>query len=482
MIQGCTSHAGKSYLTAAICRILSNQGVRVAPFKAQNMSNNAGVIAPNRVPGTTGTTDGLEMGRAQIVQAAAARVEPEARMNPVLLKPEADTRSQVVVLGKANLELSRLPWRDRKAHLWGTVQESLHSLLHDFEVVVIEGAGSPAEVNLRDSDIVNMSVALEANARVLLVSDVDRGGSFAHLLGTWHCLSPDERALLGGFILNRFRGDARLLAPAPAWLEAQTGVPTLGVVPMLDIPLPEEDGVSLEMNRHDSSTDGFVAIARLPRVSNLDEFAPLGNLARWVSQPSQLEGVHAIIVPGSKSTIADLEWLRATGLAGAISRLAHRGVPVLGVCGGLQMLGTRVRDPHKIELGGDMEGLGLLDLETTMELDKITTRTIAHDLETHATLSGYEIHAGRTRAAQTLTVTLKNDSGHAIGWRHGNVRGVYVHGLLENPAYLEAFLNRAGLNAPDPLETLDARLDAIASRVKASLKWNTIEKLVWETP
>ncbi len=471
MIQGCTSHAGKSYLTAAICRILSNQGVRVAPFKAQNMSNNAGV-----------TRDGLEMGRAQIVQAAAARVEPEARMNPVLLKPEADTRSQVVVLGKANLELSKLPWRDRKAHLWGTVQESLHSLLHDFEVVVIEGAGSPAEVNLRASDIVNMSVALEANARVLLVSDIDRGGSFAHLLGTWHCLSPDERALLGGFILNRFRGDASLLAPAPAWLEAQTGVPTLGVVPMLDIPLPEEDGVSLETKTHDSLPDGFVAIARLPRVSNLDEFAPLGNLARWVSQPSQLESANAIIVPGSKSTIADLEWLRATGLAGAISRLARQGVPVLGVCGGLQMLGTRVHDPNKIESSGDMDGLGLLDLETTMELEKITTRTIAHDLETHATLNGYEIHTGRTIAATSLTVTLENDSGQTVGWRHGNVRGVYVHGLLENPAYLEAFLNRAGLKLPGSLETLDARLDAIANRVKASLAWDRIEHLIQGTP
>jgi adenosylcobyric acid synthase len=480
MIQGCTSHAGKSYLTAAICRILSNQGVRVAPFKAQNMSNNAGV-----------TRDGLEMGRAQIVQAIAARVEPEARMNPVLLKPEADTRSQVVVLGKTNLELSKLPWRERKAHLWGTVQESLHSLMHDFEVVVIEGAGSPAEINLRASDIVNMSVALEVNARVLLVSDIDRGGSFAHLLGTWHCLSPDERALLGGFILNRFRGDASLLAPAPAWLEARTGVPTLGVVPMLDIPLPEEDGVSLETNTRDSRdsfvadgfvADGFVAITRLPRVSNLDEFAPLGNLTRWVSQPSELEGANAIIIPGSKSTVADLEWLRATGLAGAISRLARQGVPVLGVCGGLQMLGTRVRDPHSIESGGDVNGLGLLDLETTMGPEKVTTQTIAHDLETHTQLNGYEIHAGRTLAAESLTVTLENDSGHAVGWRHGNVRGVYVHGLLENPAYLEAFLKRAGLHAPGSLETLDARLDAIASRVKASLEWSTIEHLIWGTP
>lgn len=465
MIQGCTSHAGKSYLTAAICRILSNQGVRVAPFKAQNMSNNAGV-----------TRDGLEMGRAQIVQAVAARVEPEARMNPVLLKPEADTRSQVVVLGKADLELSRLPWRDRKSPLWPVVRESLHSLLDDFEVVVIEGAGSPAEINLRASDIVNMSVALEARARVLLVSDIDRGGSFAHLLGTWHCLSSEEKGLLGGFILNRFRGDAGLLAPAPAWLEARTNVPVVGVVPMLDIPLPEEDGVSLESRAAQGSIpDGFVAIVGLPRISNLDEFAPLGDLVRWVGQPSELEGARAVIVPGSKSTRADLDWLRATGLAGGISGLAHRGVPILGVCGGLQMLGRTVRDPHGIEGGGDVDGLGLLDLETTMEPEKVTRAGRFRDLETDAELQGYEIHVGRTTGNAT---PILERNGEILGWRDGNVRGVYAHGLLENSAYLEAFLNRAGLEPVSRLETLDARLDAIATRVKASLEWHSIAALI----
>lgn len=281
MIQGCTSSAGKSYLCAALCRALANEGYRVAPFKAQNMSNNAGV-----------TPAGLEMGRAQLVQAQAARVVPDVRMNPVLLKPEADTRSQVVLLGRANPGLSALGWRERKAHLWPHVQAALHSLLAEFDLIVIEGAGSPAEVNLRASDIVNMRVALEARASVLLACDIDRGGAFAHLLGTWHCLTPEERALLKGFILNRFRGDPRLLAPAPAWLEEQTGVPTVGVVPLLDIPLPEEDGVWAEdqgPSASASSVGGFVAIPRLPRVSNLDEFAPLGPLARWVSTPDELE-------------------------------------------------------------------------------------------------------------------------------------------------------------------------------------------------
>jgi adenosylcobyric acid synthase len=454
MIQGCTSNAGKSYLAAALCRILADKGYRVAPFKAQNMSNNAGV-----------TPAGLEMGRAQLVQARAARVTPDVRMNPVLLKPEADTRSQVVLLGRADSDLTALPWRERKPRLWPHVQGALHSLLAEYEVVVIEGAGSPAEVNLKGSDIVNMRVAREAQAAVLLAADIDRGGAFAHLLGTWHCLEPAERALLRGFVLNRFRGDARLLAPGPEWLHAQTGVPTVGVVPMLDIPLPEEDG--LMPTRAAAGVEGFVAIPRLPRVSNLDEFAPLGELARWVTAPAELEGARAVILPGSKSTAADLAWLRATGLAGAVTRLAASGVPVLGVCGGLQMLGRTITDPHGVEGAAEVTGLGLLDLHTEFAPDKTTRLTTFTDPETGLKVQGYEIHHGRTGGgggAQTLAPELL--------WRQGNVRGTYLHGLLENPAYLERFLSWAGLDAPASLDSLDARLDAIAVQVRASLDWD----------
>ncbi|WP_345466659.1 cobyric acid synthase [Deinococcus carri] len=470
MVQGCTSNAGKSYLCAALCRALSDEGLRVAPFKAQNMSNNAGV-----------TPAGLEMGRAQLVQAQAARVVPDVRMNPVLLKPEADTRSQVVLLGRANPELTALGWRERKAHLWPHVQTALHSLLAEYDVVVIEGAGSPAEVNLRSSDIVNMRVAREAQASVLLACDIDRGGAFAHLLGTWHCLTPEERALLRGFILNRFRGDPRLLAPAPEWLEQQTGVPTVGVVPMLDIPLPEEDGVSLPEGPSGARSErragpprsahdgGFVAIARLPRVSNLDEFAPLGPLARWVASPAELEGARAVILPGSKSTAADLAWLRATGLAGAVTRAAQAGVPVLGVCGGLQMLGQTLTDRHGIEGGGEVPGLGLLDLQTEFAVDKTTRLTTFTDVETGLHLRGYEIHHGQTAAGSGV-----QELAPGLLWRSGNVRGTYLHGLLENPAYLERFLGWAGLSAPEGLDSLDARLDAIAARVKASLDWNLV--------
>lgn len=461
MVQGCTSNAGKSYLASALCRVLADEGLRVAPFKAQNMSNNAGV-----------TPAGLEMGRAQLVQARAARVVPDVRMNPVLLKPEADTRSQVVLLGRTDPELTALPWRERKGQLWPHVQEALHSLMAEFDVVVIEGAGSPAEVNLRSSDIVNMRVAREVQAAVLLAADIDRGGAFAHLLGTWHCLIPEERALLRGFILNRFRGDASLLSPAPEWLQERTGVPTVGVVPWLDVPLPEEDGVALggAAARGDG---GFVAIARLPRVSNLDEFAPLGELARWVASPADLVGARAVILPGSKSTAADLAWLRASGLAGAITRLAAQGVPVLGVCGGLQMLGSRIMDPHGVEGGGDVAGLGLLDLETEFAPLKTTRLTRLTDAETGFALEGYEIHHGQTVAGAGVQALAPG-----LLWRQGNVRGTYLHGLLENPAYLERFLGWADLPVPAGLDSLDARLDAIAAQVKASLDWPFVRGLL----
>jgi adenosylcobyric acid synthase len=463
MVQGCSSHAGKSYLTAALCRVFADEGLRVAPFKAQNMSNNAGV-----------TADGRELGRAQIVQAAAARVAPEARMNPVLVKPEADTRSQVVVLGEADHAISRLPWRERRARLWPVVCASLHGLLDDYDVVVIEGAGSPAEINLRDGDIVNMAVALEVSAPVLLCCDIDRGGAFAHLLGTWHCLSVVERALLAGFLLNRFRGDASLLPPGPEWLAERTGVPTLGVIPWLDVPLPEEDGVALQ---GEGGGDGRIAIVGLPRIANLDEFAPLGAHARFVRSPAEVEAAAAIVIPGTKSTLADLEWLRSTGLAGAIARRAEAGVPVLGICGGLQMLGRAVRDPHGVEGGGEAPGLGLIDLVTELQRGKTTRLVRVADSETGAQLAGYEIHHGATTAGASATPTLTGPDG-PVGWRSGNVRASYVHGLLEHAAYRDTLLGWAGIAPAASAEGLDARLSAIARHVRAAIDWQRVRALV----
>lgn len=457
MIQGCTSDAGKSYLAAALCRILSNFGMRVTPFKAQNMSNNAGV-----------TPDGLEMGRAQLVQAAAARVIPDVRMNPVLLKPQADTQSQVVVLGKVDHDLTALPWRERKALLWNPVQDALHSLMNEYDVVVIEGAGSPAEINLRESDIVNMRIALEVNAQVLLVADIDRGGAFAHLLGTWHCFSPQERALLRGFVLNRFRGDASLLSPAPEWLQQQTEVPVVGIVPWLPIPLPEEDQASLSKKQQ----GGLVGIIALPHLSNFDEFADLGHHIRWIRYPAQLADVHAIILPGSKATASDLDWLKQTGLAGEISRLARAGTLIFGICGGMQMLGKTLSDDG-IEQQGTVNGLGLLDLHTTMSPIKQTTLTAFRDPETGYWLKGYEIHHGQTRADHSEVCILDGKL-----WRQGNVRGTYIHGLLQNPAYLEQFLAWAGLDRPHREKSLDSRLDAIADKVQKSFAAGYFERLI----
>jgi adenosylcobyric acid synthase len=318
-----------------------------------------------------------------------------------------------------------------------------------------------------------MAVALEVAAPVLLCCDIDRGGAFAHLLGTWHCLAAEERDLLAGFLLNRFRGDASLLASGPAWLEERTGVPTLGVIPWLDIPLPEEDGVALQ----GAAGDGRIAIVALPRIANLDEFAPLGEHARFVRTPAEVDAATAIVIPGSKSTLADLDWLRATGIAGAIARRAAAGVPVHGICGGLQMLGRSVRDPGGIEGGGESNGLGLLDLVTELREGKTTRLVRVADRETGAELDGYEIHHGATAAGPAAIPVLDGPDG-PLGWRSGNVRASYVHGLLEHAAYRDALLVGAGI-APGPMaESLDARLSAIASRVREAVDWPRIRALV----
>jgi adenosylcobyric acid synthase len=464
MVQGCTSGAGKSFLTAAICAALCADGVRVAPFKAQNMSNNAGV-----------TADGLEMGRAQIVQARAAGIEPDVRMNPVLLKPEADDRSQVIVLGHVDPALSAVPWRQRSAALWPTARTALDSLLDDYDVVICEGAGSPAEVNLADSDYVNMAVARHCDAPVLLVADIDRGGAFAHLLGTWHCLEPADRTRLAGFVLNRFRGDASLLAPGPQWLEDRTGVPTLGVVPMLDIEVPEEDGLAAPPRPTVGET-GFIAIVGLPRISNVDEFAALGALLRWARTPADLTGAAAIVLPGSKSVIADLEWLRESGLGGAVTRASDAGIPILGICGGMQMLGRRLHDPDGVESHAGPEGaigLGLLDLETTWATDKITAQVETHELHTGLPLQGYEIHHGRTLAGAGAGEIIAGS-----GWRTGNVTGVYLHGLFGNAGWLADFCARAGLQHPATQAALDDRLAALGHAVREHLDWPRVRELV----
>jgi adenosylcobyric acid synthase len=455
MLMGCTSDAGKSFLTAALCRHLANRGVRVAPFKAQNMSNNAAV-----------TPDGLEIGRAQYLQALAARVTPQARMNPILLKPSADTFSQVVVMGRVDHEVGKLPWLGRKQYLWPIVRAALQSLLRDYEQVVIEGAGSPAEINLRAGDIVNMAVALECQADVYLIADIDRGGAFAHLLGTWRCLSDEERTLLKGFVLNKFRGDHTLLGNAMEWLHERTGVPTVAIVPMIQHALPEEDALHHRSTFQKRRIN--IALIAYPYASNVDEFDPLVHEPGVNVVPlrdfTPLEDFHAILLPGSKNTAASLQYLRRTGLAAEISRAAQRGIPVVGVCGGLQLLGRQILDPHHLE-SGDCLGLGLLDVTTTLAVEKVTRQR-----ETRwdgRLLRGYEIHHGQTHVGPAAEEHLAD----GLGWRQGNVYGVYLHGIFENYAYRQQFLQQLGWRQPpgdaqnDWLVTVDTHLDRVAQLI-----------------
>jgi len=455
MVLGCSSDAGKSFLTAALCRWFARRGERVAPFKAQNMSNNAGVCA-----------DGSEIGRAQVLQALAAGVRPEARMNPVLLKPEADTRSQVVLMGRYDRALTATPWLERRERLWPAIASALDSLLRDFERVILEGAGSPAEPNLMRHDLVNLAVARRAGAACYLVADVDRGGAFAHLLGTWQTIDAADRKLLRGFVLNKFRGDPELLLDAREWLEARTGVPTVAVVPYRRHLLPEEDSFFHRPERQEGRTR--VALVLYPYASNLDEFDPLiheeGVEVVPLERPEDLEGVAAVLLPGSKNTVASLNHLRRSGLAARIVALAKAGVPVLGICGGLQMLGRWIHDPDRVE-GRDAEGLGLLDVDTIFAGDKTTRRTRVLSTDC-GWVEGYEIHLGHTVADPHVETHLAG----GLGFRQGNVAGVYLHGLFENTAYRTHFLRSLGWSGSttDWEERVQTQLDRVADLIDES--------------
>ena len=347
-IQGVSSSSGKSLVVTALARAFHRRGVRVAPFKAQNMSNNARVV------------DGGEIGVAQYLQARAAGIEPDVRMNPILVKPEGDDRSQLVVLGKVDHVLSRRSWRERPPTLWPVAKRALGELLSEYELVVLEGAGSPAETNLRSTDLSNMRAAHEAQAPVVLVADIDRGGAFAHLHGTWSLVTAEDRELIHGFVLNKFRGDESLLAPAPADLEQATGMQYVGLLPFVAHGLPDEDGAATP----DPTPSGRrVGVVRYPTASNLDEFKLLEQVAdvSWVGASDSLAPFDLVVLPGSKHVAADLDWLRASGRAAEIVAHAAAGRPVLGICGGLQMLGEQVSDPVGVD--GTRRGLGLLPID-----------------------------------------------------------------------------------------------------------------------
>jgi adenosylcobyric acid synthase len=469
MVLGTSSGAGKSWLTTALCRHYARQGLKVAPFKAQNMSNNARVVA---------RASGLgEIGSAQYFQALAAKAEPDVRMNPLLLKPEADTRSQVVLLGQVHPELTETPWRERSEKVWPQIAQALDELIAENDVVVIEGAGSPAEINLMASDIVNLRVARHANAQCLLVTDIDKGGAFAHLYGTWALLPPEDQKRITGFVLNKFRGDASLLAPAPEMLQTLTGVPTVAVLPMWwQHGLPEEDGVFDERSRANGVVTQTVAVIAYPRISNLDEFQPLKNVPGvrllWARSPADLAGLQAsdwVVQPGSKHTSSDLAWLRQQGLDAAIAQHAQRGGAVLGICGGLQMLGEALIDTHGVD--GNAPGLGLLPLVTQFAPDKTVTKTLARFDQVHGAWSvlsgiavaGYEIHHGQTQGHSAMLAggAVLHEVMAGLAWQnsHGQVLGTYLHGLFECPAVLQALF---GAHAP----TLETVFDGLADFIE----------------
>jgi adenosylcobyric acid synthase len=438
------------------------------------MSNNAAVC-----PG------GGEIGRAQYTQALAARVEPTVDMNPVLLKPQGNQTSQIIVRGKVEgVRSSRELMAQKRELLWPVVEASLTSLRQEYDLIIAEGAGSPAEVNLRHGDIVNMAVARATDADVLLVADIDRGGAFASLLGTWAALEPEDRALFKGFILNRFRGDASLLEPAPTWLREQTGVPTIGVVHEIpDLGLAEEDAATLTDNPRPGVVE--IAVIRLPHIANYDEFGPLaaepGVSLRYVASPEDLRAPDLVILPGSKTTIPDLLWLQERGLDQRIKWLADTGTPILGICGGFQMLGERVLDPDQAESPvAEAVGLNLLTGETTLTGDKTLRQTSGQffgitgfwgSLGTHS-VQGYEIHLGRTSSQELSLLTLGDHTDGAVRV-DGLIAGSYLHGLLENQplrrALVERLASRRGyLWRPSPEPASDP-YDRLADIVERSL-------------
>jgi cobyric acid synthase CobQ len=489
MIQGTASNVGKSVLCAALCRILRRRGVSAAPFKAQNMSLNSGV-----------TPDGLEMGRAQILQARACGLAPEAAMNPVLLKPSSETGSQVIVMGRPIGNMEARTYFARKRELFATVTAAYDSLAARHAVMVLEGAGSPAEVNLMSHDIVNMAMAAHAGAAVLLAADIDRGGSFAALAGTMELLPEPDRRRVAGFILNRFRGDPKLLGDGPDFLFRLTGRRIVGVVPNItDLSLPEEDSVSLKAGelpaRRDADLD--VAVIDAPHISNFTDFDALAAepdvAVRMVRDPARLGGDRlpdALILPGSKNTLGDLAWLRETGLAAAVSACAASGrCQVVGVCAGMQMLGDEVRDPLGLESGlGAVAGLGLLPLATELAAEKTLRLVTATHLPSGCALSGYEIHHGVTRPAPGAAITevVRRADGQPLGHARpdGRVWGSYLHGLFDADLFRRTWLDglRRGrgltaLGRTTPYD-IEPALDRLADVVERSLDMDAVSALL----
>ena len=488
MLQGTGSSVGKSLLVTGFCRIFAQDGYRVAPFKAQNMSLNSGV-----------TPDGLEIGRAQVVQAQAAGIEPSVEMNPALLKPESNATSQLISMGKMSGKMRARQFMTRRERLWGTITLSLDRLRSQFDIVVIEGAGSPAEINLRAGDIVNMEVALYAESPVFIIGDIDKGGVFASLYGTHALISDEERRLVKGFIINKFRGDVSLLEPGLAQIEELTGVGVLGVVPYLtDVYVPEEDSPREARVSGSESESGEVevVVVALPYMANFDEFDPLARRSdvrlRYVREAEEFGNPDLVILPGSKVTIADMDYVRQSGIESRIRSHIWNGRALIGVCGGMQMLGRSIHDPDGIESDRRMaEGLGVLDIETRFIGEKLTTRTAGKIVGNEGLLagargmsvSGYEIHVGVTESDKGASGVMETaDGGAVIGYadRTGRAFGTYVHDLFKNEAFAERVVANVawmkGLDRPSESEPFsqEAEFDKLASHLRKRLDMSRV--------
>lgn len=496
MIQGTMSNAGKSVLAGGLCRVLKQDGYHVAPFKSQNMALNSYI-----------TKDGFEMGRAQVMQAEAAGIEPDVCMNPILLKPTSDTGSQVIVNGIPAGVMPAAEYFRYKKELIPDILHAYEKLKKTYDVIVIEGAGSPAEINLKKDDIVNMGLAEMVDAPVLLVGDIDRGGVFAQLVGTIMLLEEEEKKRIKGMVINKFRGDSSILRPGLSMLEDRTGIPVLGTVPYFDIDIDEEDSLTERFERKSHSGIVDIAVIRLPRISNFTDFAPLEAMdeisLRYISMPSQLGDPDVVILPGSKNTISDLLWLRQSGMEAKILRYAGRGGIVLGICGGYQMLGESIADPCGAEHKGTVRGMGLLPVRTVFQQEKHRTRISGKVLKMAGALAdmagtvleGYEIHMGSTTLdpGTMPLVELQNETRGAggvhrtDGAQRKNVYGCYVHGIFDqediSSAFLSSLLKHKGYN-PGSIhvrnwhEYKEEQYDRLADIIRKSLKMEEIYRII----
>lgn len=503
MIQGTMSNAGKSVLAGGLCRVLKQDGYSVAPFKSQNMALNSFI-----------TKEGLEMGRAQVMQAEAAGLEPAAVMNPILLKPTNDTGSQVIIGGKPIGTMSAVEYYKHKRSYIPYIMEAYEELKRKYDVIVIEGAGSPAEINLKQDDIVNMGLAELVDAPVLLAGDIDRGGVFAQLIGTVMLLEEKEQQRIKGMIINKFRGDVSILKPGLTMLEERAKIPVLGVVPYFNLDIDEEDSLTERFQKKEKEGLVDIAVIRLPRISNFTDIAPLEALEeagiRYVSTPGEFGEPDAVILPGSKNTISDLLWMRQNGLEARLLRFASKGGLIFGICGGYQMLGQEVSDPDGIEQKGTIRGLGLLPTRTVFDKEKTRTRVQGRFLATEGILKelsgteleGYEIHMGETflldhskSLVEFADIADKNVSGasgisgnvRVDGAQCGNVYGCYVHGIFDAAGcakgFLSALLKKKGYDPSDVQVTdwkayKEGQYDKLADIIRESLDMERIYQII----